>query len=250
MLVSSRHRRMADESTTLWERVKTWLSTVADVLTIATVFGSTSAAALISYRLDSQRLTRLFVILAAASAAALLLRILSFVVRWARYRFFSTTTVELHGGNSLTLVIQHKGLPVKVRARATFMEFGEDMESHPAPYDLQLFTRVHGGRFELIELNKTFDMAKSIFGQLQKLADDAAQFSVERPGLSAFVAVAQDGSAVLAYLNITVIVITPVGATNITKLYRLYVSHEAIRVTDDTDAPKAMKRSRKEATEP
>ena len=47
------------------------------------------------------------------------------------------------------------------------MEFGEDMESHPAPYDLQLFTRVHGGRFELIELNKTFDMAKSIFGQLQ-----------------------------------------------------------------------------------
>jgi len=36
----------------------------------------------------------------------------------------------------------------------------------------------------LIELNKTFDMAKSIFGQLEKLAGDAAQFTVERPGLS------------------------------------------------------------------
>lgn len=54
----------------------------------------------------------------------------------------------------------------------------------------------------------------------------------------------------LAYLNITVSVITPVGATNITKRYRLYVSHEAIRVTDDTDVPKVKKRSRKEATEP
>ena len=122
------------------------------------------------------------------------------------------------------------------------------MESHPAPYDLQLFTRVHGGRFELIELNKTFDMAKSIFGQLQKLADDAAQFSVERPGLSAFVAVAQDSSAVLAHLNITVSVITPVGATDITKRYRLYVSHETIRVVDDTDVKNMKKGNRKGTT--
>jgi len=74
--------------------------------------------------------------LAGASAAALLIRVLSFAALWIRYRFLSATTVELHGGNSLTLVIQHKGLPVKVRARAIFMEFGEDMESHPAPYDL------------------------------------------------------------------------------------------------------------------
>lgn len=227
---------MTNESPSLWEHIKTWLSTIADVLAIATFFGGTSAAALISDRLDSQRLTRLFVILAAASGGALLVRVLAYVIRWIRHRHFSITTVELHGGNSLTLVIHHKGLPVKVRARATFAEFGEDMESHPAPYDLQLFTRVHGGRYELIELNNTFDMAKSIFGSLDKLADDAAQFTVERPGLSSFVAVAQDGSSVLAYLFVTVQVLTPVGASEITKRYRLYVSHDRIRVVDDSDA--------------
>src|SRR4051794_35233395 len=120
---------MTDHSNSWWDRVKAWLSTVADVLTIATVFSG--AAALVSYRLDSQRLTRLFIILAAGSSAALLFRGVSYVVRWIRYRFFSKTTVELYGGNSLTLVIKHKGLPVKVRARAMFNEFGEDMESHP-----------------------------------------------------------------------------------------------------------------------
>ena len=225
---------MNDRSTTWWERVKAWLSTVADVLTIATLFGGTSAAAVVSYRLDSQRLTRLFVILAAASAAALLIRLLFHAVQWVRYKFFSATTVELHGGNSLTLVIQHAGLPVKVRARAVFREFGEEMESHPAPYDLQLFTRMHGGRHELIELNESFDTAKSIFGQLEKLANDASQFTVERPGLSAFVAVTQDVSTVLAYLNISVRVIKPVGATDIQKKYRLYVTHKTIGVVDDT----------------
>ena len=110
------------------------------------------------------------------------------------------------------------------------------MESHAAPFDLMLFTRTHGGRFELIQLNDSFDMAKSIFGELKKLARDAAEFIVERPGLSSFSAVAQeDGGLVLAYLFITVTILCPLGPTEIKKSYRLFVRHKRIEIVDDSD---------------
>jgi hypothetical protein len=229
---------MTVRSETAWQRFKLWLSTAADVVSIAAVFGGTSTAAFVSSRLDSRRLTRVFIVIAAASAVALLIFVLRHFVRWVRYRFFSVTKVEIIGGHSLTLVIQHRGLPVKVRARAEFLEFGEDMERHPAPYDLQLFTRTHGGRYDLIELNESFDMAKSVFGELTSLGKDAAEFRVERPGFSPFLAVAQETRSelpsVLAYLNVTVTVISPVYLKRITKRYRLYVRHDNIKVVDDT----------------
>src|SRR5262245_51938029 len=105
---------MAEHPHTPWQRFKSWLSTAADVVSIAAVFGGTSTAAFVSYRLDSQRLARVFIVMAAASAVALLIVVCPHVVRWVRYKCFSATTAELVGGHSLTLVIRHKGLPVKV----------------------------------------------------------------------------------------------------------------------------------------
>jgi hypothetical protein len=151
----------------------------------------------------------------------------------------TTTTVELYGGHSLTLVIKRDGPPVKARARAQFMEFGESMAIHPAPYDLELFTRVDGGRYSLIELNPSFNMATSVFGHLEKLADDASLFRVERPGFDAFETVVQNVSSVIPYstyahVRITVTVVAPEGSTTIQKRYRLLVSHKQIEVVDDT----------------
>ena len=230
---------LPDKPKTHWERFTSWLSNTANVLTVASLFASSSFAAFVAYLRDSHRLTTLFLVLAVFCAVFLVAQTVPPVTLWLRYRRKPPkTTVELIGGHSLTLVVQNRGLPVKVRARATFMEFGEDMESHAAPYDLQLFTRVYGGRHELIELNDSFDMAKSIFGELTKLERTAAQFTVERPGLSSFVAVAQDNSAVLAYLRITVAVISPLGRAEIKKSYRLYVRHDSIRITDDSDHAK------------
>jgi hypothetical protein len=122
-----------------------------------------------------------------------------------------------------------------VRARAVFAEFGDDMEQHPAPFDLRLFTRTHGGRYELLELNATFDMAKSIFGELRPLDKGAAEFNVDRPGLTNFAVVVQR-SAVLAYLTVTVTVIEPTQRVrHIEKRCRLRVTLEGIHIIDDSD---------------
>jgi hypothetical protein len=241
---------VSDQPATPWKRLQAWLSNTANVLTVGTVFGGFSVTALVAYLRDSRRLATVSLVFAGVSATVLIIRALPPVFLWLRYRIDSSkTTVELIGGHSLTLVIQHKGLPVKVRARATFMEFGDEMEMHPAPYDLQLFTRVHGGRFDLIELNPSFDMAKSIFGELRKLDKDAAQFTVDRPGMTPFVAIAHRSSlelpTVLAHLHITVTVISPPGARDILRRYRLFVRHDSISVIDDTE-PKPKRKPKSE----
>src|SRR5262245_19081395 len=132
---------MADELKTPLARFKSWLSDTANVVTVASLFGGSSFAALIAYLRDSRELTTLALVLAGFSGAFLTVQALPSVWQWLRYRLKPPkTTVQLVGGHSLTLVVQNKGLPVKVRARASFMEFGDEMAVHPAPFDLELFT--------------------------------------------------------------------------------------------------------------
>src|SRR5579872_4557319 len=136
---------MAD---TWWTRFWSWVGRLADVLTLIQVGAGASVAAFVISRIDAGGLTKLLIAAATFCAVALLVHVTQRAWVHGRYRFGKQhTTVELLGGHSLTLVIHHTGLPVKVRARAVFSEFGDDMEQHPAPFDLMLFTRTHGGRY-------------------------------------------------------------------------------------------------------
>ena len=106
---------MSDPPKTAWEHLKSLLSNVGNLASVASFCGL-SGATYAAYLLESHRLTVLFSVLTTFVAVFLIVDAALTVVQRLRYRWHPPkTTVELIGGHSLTLVIQNKGLPVRVQ---------------------------------------------------------------------------------------------------------------------------------------
>ena len=219
----------------LWD----FISNLLTVQSLWTIFGGGSAATYVASRFQSGALLALFGAITAFAFGGLVTRLAAYVNQAYRYWHRPPqTTVELHGGNTLTLGIHHKGLPAKVRARVRWTEFAgnsepEGLPVRPEPFDVHLFTRVHGGSYRQVAVDETFDLAKAHLAALSALDGKAKFLSIHLPGLGDAGCVVQAGHTVLIHLDVTVFVTTPLRTVCIERPYRLFVQPEGIRVADD-----------------
>jgi hypothetical protein len=217
------------------------ITTLLDIQSLWLLLGGGSAATVIAafaQRMGAGLLVAFFGSVAGFAAGSLLARWAQ--SSWRRYHYKThqpTTTHELVGGASLTYVIHHSGLSVRVRARVRIEEFGDDLDAHPEPFDMLLQTEPYGGAYQSIVMDDAVDMAKAILATVTELNGGRrdSYLTLHYPGLGDVGCVVNEHRDVLLNVCVTLYVTTPVRLEKTTEMFKVSVNEKTIRVWEKAE---------------